>query len=122
MLRSRAVGTSTRNAMDGLVVGAASTNADPLAAPLVVPSGREAPSVLHALQHAEFKVNISTACAMSASSDLFISVISKPRALPTDMEQLFWTAATIFVQVAIGNVDKASIHGVSASSQFVSRH
>jgi len=111
-----------RNGMDGLVAGAASTNADPLVAPLVVPSGRGAPSLLHALQHTDFTVNISKACAVSASSDLFISVISKPRALPTGMEQLFWTAATILVQVTIGTVDKASIHGAFASSQFVPRH
>jgi len=141
MLRSRAVGASVRNGMNGPVIGAALTNAEPPELPPVVPLGLEAPSLhllSHALLHREFTVNCSTACATSASSDLFISVISKPRALPTIMEQLLWITATMYVQVTMGTgvvvvvgalaslravvVSKPSSHGVLASSHCEPRH
>jgi len=59
---------------------------------------------------------------MSASRDLFIFAISKPRALPIAMEQSFWICATMFAQVTLGTVDKPSSHGASASSHSVPRH
>jgi len=58
MLRSRVVGASVRNGMDGPVVGAALTNAE---FPSVGPAVVDAPSLPHALQHRESKVNVSTA-------------------------------------------------------------
>jgi len=114
-----------RNGMGGPVVAAALTNAEPSLLPPVVPSGREAPSLHllpHLLPHTEFTVNNSMACAISASSDLFISVISKPRALTAVMEQLLWLAAKIFVQVTSGTDDTPSSHGALASSHFEPRH
>jgi len=130
MLRSRAVGARMRNGRNGPVIVAAFTNAVPSELPL----GLEAPSLHllpHALLHREFTVNDSTACVMSALSDLFISVISKPRALPTVTEQLFW--ARMYVQVPMVDVgtleslrvvaiSKASSHGALASSHCEPRH
>jgi len=118
MLRRRAVGARVRNGMDGPMVGAALTNAEPSVPPPVVPSGLEAPS-LHSLPHIllqrESTVNASTACAMLASSDAFTFVISEPRALPTVTEQLFWIVAKICVQDASDTVDKPWSHGALAS-------
>jgi len=140
MLRSRAVGASVRNGMDGPLVGAALTNAEPVVVSPVVPLGLEAPSLHllpHELPHTEFTVNDSTALAMSASSDLLV-VIIEPRALPNIMEQLFWITATMYGQVTMGNgvvvvvgalaslravvISKPSSHGVPASSHCETRH
>jgi hypothetical protein len=62
------------------------------------------------------------ACAISASSDLFIFVSSKPRALTAVMEQLLWLASKICVQVTSGTDNTTSSHDVLASSHCEPRH
>jgi len=60
---------------------------------------------------------------MSASRDLFtVFAISKPRALPIDLEQSFAFTPMMLAQVTTGTVDKPSSHCASASSHSVPRH